>query len=314
MSGSGPAQGVSAGTRLRRLVAAPGCLVLPGVYDALTAKLAARAGFDAIYLTGSGVAYSQLGKPDLSYVGLRDMVERAWVLTGAVSIPILADADTGYGGPLNVIHTVREYERAVLAGAQLEDQVFPKRCGHYVGQRLIPEQEMVAKIRAAVDCRTDPSFVIVVRTDARSADGLDESLRRAQIYEAAGADVIFVEALRTATEMRAATASVRVPVMANMVEGGRTPLMSAAELAELGFRLAIFPNAVARAAAFGAAGVLAELRATGGTSSYLPRMFDLNEISNVVGLPGHLELEQRYSTDGPEGGATAATDLRIDLE
>jgi 2-methylisocitrate lyase-like PEP mutase family enzyme len=277
-------------------MAMPGCLVLPGVYDAMTARLAERAGFEAIYLTGSGVAYSQLGRPDLSYVGLRDMLDRAWALAGAVSIPILADADTGYGGPLNVIHTIREYERAGLAGAQLEDQEFPKRCGHYADQRLVPEDEMASKIRAALEARRDPSFLIVARTDARAVLGLDEAIRRARTYEAAGADVIFVEALRSREEMRDVTASVRVPTMANMVEGGRTPLLSAAELRDLGYRIAIFPNAVARAAAFGVAGVLEALRATGGTAPYLSRMFDFEEMSDLVGLPEALAMERRYGS------------------
>jgi 2-methylisocitrate lyase-like PEP mutase family enzyme len=310
----------SAGARLRQLLEGPACLVLPGVYDALTAKLAERAGFEAIYLTGSGVSYSQLGLPDLSYVGLRDMLDRAWTLAGAVSIPILADADTGYGGPLNVIHTISEYERAGLAGAQIEDQGFPKRCGHYVDQRLVSSNEMVAKIHAGLDARRDPSFMIVARTDARGVHGLDEAIRRAEAYGAAGADVIFVEALRSPAEMRAVTASVGVPVMANMVEGGRSPLLSATELAKLGFRMAIFPNAVARAAAFAAAGVLAELRATGSTAQYLPQMFDFDQMSDIVGLPEALAAEEKYdlaselSAAPDDGQATRRHKQRAILE
>jgi 2,3-dimethylmalate lyase len=284
------------GTRLRALIdCADSISVLPGAYDALTASLVERAGFGAVYLTGSGVSYSRLARPDLSFVGLAEMTEHARLLAAAVSIPILADPDTGYGNAMNVVHTVRSFERAGVAGIQLEDQVFPKRCGHYDGRQLIPIDEMIAKIRAARDARHDETLVIVARTDARTSFGLDEALRRAHAYQTAGADVIFVESLESTAEMRSVTSSLDVPAMANMVEGGRSPLLSAAELHDLGYRMVIFPNAIARTVAFATRELLHVLRATGTTREHLDRMLDFASLSDLVGLPEWLAVERAYA-------------------
>jgi carboxyvinyl-carboxyphosphonate phosphorylmutase len=269
-------------------------LVLPGAYDGLSATLVERAGFEAIYLTGSGVSYARLAQPDLSFVGLAEMTEHARLLAAAVSIPILADADTGYGNAMNVWHTVRALEQAGVAGIQLEDQVFPKRCGHYEGRELITVEEMVAKIRAAREARLDQELVVVARTDARTSLGLDEAIRRARRYQRAGADVLFVESLESATEMRAVTAALEAPTMANMVEGGRSPLLSAGELLELGYRLVIFPNAIARASSFAIQELLHVLRTTGSSRDYLDRMLDFSSLSELVHLPEWLAREREY--------------------
>ena len=284
---------------LRSLLSEPEILVMPGAYDALTARLAERAGFRAIYLTGSGVSYSSLAKPDLGYTGLSDMISAAWRITGAVSVPVLADGDTGYGNALNVVNTVREYERAGLAGIQLEDQSYPKRCGHYLGRQLIEATEMANKIKAACDARRDGRFVIVARTDARTGFGLQPAIERALMYEEAGADVVFVESLESIDEMRSVNTALSTPTMANMVEGGRTPLLSAAELQELGYRLVIFPNAISRTMAFAVTEMLDVLKRDGTTRGCLDRMLDFEAICELVGLPQALALEQRYAPAMP---------------
>src|SRR2546427_3233237 len=216
--------------RLRALLNAPGLIIAPGAYDGLSARLVEQAGFDVVYMTGSGAANSLLGEPDLGLTTMTEMANQAVRICAATSLPVIADADTGYGGPLNVRRTVQEYERAGVAGLHIEDQVFPKRCGHFEGKQVIPVEEMVGKIRAALDARTDPNLVIIARSDAAAVEGLDAALARGHAYEDAGADALFIEAPRALDELRAIGRSFHVPLVANMVEGGATPLQPAAEL------------------------------------------------------------------------------------
>jgi 2-methylisocitrate lyase-like PEP mutase family enzyme len=233
----------TAGQRLRALLAGDGLIVAPGVFDGISAALVGRLGFTAGYLTGAGVAASGFGLPDIGLVTGTEMVERArMIATTLGEVPLIADADTGYGAPLNVIRTVREFERAGVAAIQLEDQAFPKRCGHLPDKELVSEREFLAKLAAALDARTDPSLVIIARTDARAVLGLDVAIERANHYAAAGADVIFVEAPESVADIERIAAEVDAPLLINMVQGGLTPDTPAERLAELGYRIAIHPG------------------------------------------------------------------------
>src|SRR2546422_161988 len=230
-------------TRLRELLAQPDLLVAPGAYDALSARLIAEAGFPAVYMTGFGTAASILGQPDVGLLTMSEMVSRAAALAAVVAdLPLIADADTGYGNPINVRRTIREYERAGVAGMHIEDQVWPKKCGHMEGKQVIPMDEMVQKIHAAIDARQDPDFVIIARTDAVAVYGLEDALQRGRAYREAGADVIFIEAPRSIEELRTiAQAFPDVPLLYNWAESGKTPLLSLEEIHALGFKLVIFP-------------------------------------------------------------------------
>src|SRR5579863_8105800 len=230
-------------TRLRELLAGPDLLVAPGAYDALSARLIAQAGFSTVYMTGFGTAASVLGQPDVGLLTMSEMVSRASALAAVVGdLPLIADADTGYGNPINVRRTIREYEHAGVAGLHIEDQVWPKKCGHMEGKQVIPEDEMVQKIRAAVDARQDPNFVIIARTDANAVHSLADALHRGRAYRAAGADVLFIEAPRSIEELRTIEQTFPdVPLLYNWAESGKTPLLSLAEIHALGFKLVIFP-------------------------------------------------------------------------
>ncbi|MFQ5905630.1 MAG: oxaloacetate decarboxylase, partial [bacterium] len=232
--------------RLRELLSCEEILVAPGAYDALLAKLVEQSGFEAVYMTGAGIANSLLGQPDVGLVTLTEMAARAAHIANAVNVPVLADADTGYGNAVNVIRTVRAYEQAGIAAIQLEDQVTPKKCGHFTGREVISVDEMVGKIRAAAYARQDPDFAIIARTDARTDLGLEEAIDRGQRYAEAGADIVFVESPESVEEMRAITAAIDAPLLANMVETGRTPLLSARELQEIGYKIVIFPGSLTR--------------------------------------------------------------------
>lgn len=280
--------------KLRELLTKEGIIVAPGAADALVAKIIEKAGFQALYLTGAGVSFTTLGLPDLGLLTMTEMVGRAENICNAVEIPVIADADNGYGNALNVVRAVRAYERAGAAAIQLEDQAFPKRCGHLADKQLISRQEMVGKIKAALDARTDDDFVVIVRTDARAVNGLADALERAKAYEEAGADVIFVEAPETLEEMRRITSVVGVPTMANMVEGGRTPLLSARELEQIGYKIVIFPNAALRVIAKTVTEMMQVLYVTGTTRSLLDRMLTFEEINELVGIKEMRELEERY--------------------
>jgi carboxyvinyl-carboxyphosphonate phosphorylmutase len=282
-------------TRLRERLARPEILVAPGAYDALLARLIGEAGFEAVYFSGAGASYSALGEPDLGLLTMTEMAAKAAGIARAVDLPVIADGDTGYGNAINVMRTVTEYERAGVAAIQLEDQQFPKRCGHLSGKELISSEEMVGKIRAACDARSDPDFLVVARTDARSVLGLDEALRRGEQYVAAGADVLFVESPRSVAELEAVGSHFAgVPLLANMVEGGQTPLLPARDLQALGFRLVIFPNALTRRIVFAARELLATLRADGTTAGLLDRMADFTELNRALGIERYRELEARY--------------------
>jgi 2-methylisocitrate lyase-like PEP mutase family enzyme len=232
----------SAAARLRALLAAPGVLVVPGAYDALAARLIEEAGFPAVYATGAGIANAYLGWADVGLTTMTEVRDAVRHIVGATTLPVIVDADTGFGNAINVVRTVRELEQVGVASVQLEDQVFPKRCGHFAGKEIIACDEMVGKLRAAVDARrTD--LVLVARTDALAIEGLDAALARARAYRDAGADVLFVEAPRTFEQMRAiGTALQGTPLLANMVEGGLTPILPAAELEALGYKIALYAN------------------------------------------------------------------------
>jgi carboxyvinyl-carboxyphosphonate phosphorylmutase len=235
-------------TRLRQMLKAPGIIVAPGAYDGFSARLIEAAGFKAVYMTGAGTAASHLGQPDLGLATQTEMANHAGHLASCVSLPVIADADTGYGNVLNVVRTVREYERAGVAGLHIEDQVAPKKCGHIAGKQVIPTPEFCDKIRAASEYRTDPDFVIIARTDARAVTGLDDAIDRGNRYAEAGADVIFLEAPQTEDEIQRVAREVKAPLLANMVIGGRTPAVKVAELERIGYKIVIFP-AVCMAAA-----------------------------------------------------------------
>lgn len=272
-----------------------GPLVLaPGVYDALTALLAEQAGFEALYVTGAGIAYSRLGRPDIGLVTAGEVADTLENIRERVSLPLIVDADTGFGNALNVGRTVRQLERAGATVIQLEDQVTPKRCGHLEGKALVAADEMAGKIKAALDSRRDA--LIMARTDAIAVEGLDSALERGERYLAAGADVLFIEAPHDEHEMSAITArfGARVPLLANMVEGGKTPVLDARRLDALGYRIAIFPGGLARCVAFAAQEYFAALKRDGTTAALRSRMLDFQGLNRVIGTPQMLELGKRY--------------------
>lgn len=233
--------GATGPQQLRALLAQPGIIRSLAPHDAFSAKVMERAGIPLLFLGGFGAAASGFGLPDLGLIGLAEMAEATRRMTGAVQVPVIVDADTGYGNERNVARTVRELERAGAAGLLLEDQLFPKRCGHFPGKQVIPADEMVLKLRAALDTRDDPAFVIIARTDSRAVEGLDAAIERAQRYAEAGADVIFVEAPQSVDELRRLTTSIQQPQLANMLVGGQTPILSAAELEQIGFKIVVSP-------------------------------------------------------------------------
>jgi len=264
------------------------------VVDALGARLVERAGFPAVYLTGAGISYTQLGRPDVGLTTATEMAVHVGRVAQAVSLPVIADMDTGYGNFLNVMRTVREYERAGVSGFHLEDQVLPKRCGHLAGKELVPIEEMMGKLKAALDARTDPNLVVIARTDARMVEGFERALERAHRYVEAGADAIFLESPADDVELRQAAAELPVPTLANMVEGGRTPLHSSAELEAMGYRIVIWANALSRFLARQAVDFLASLLQLGSTDAYRDRMFDFVQFNDLLGLDEIRELEARY--------------------
>ena len=273
-------------------------LLAPGVYDALGALLAEQAGFEALYLSGAGIAYTRLGRPDIGLVTASEVENTLANIRERVALPIVVDADTGYGNALNVARTVRMLERAggENLAIQLEDQVTPKRCGHLDGKSVVSAGEMIGKIRAALDARRNAETLIVARSDAVAVEGLDAALDRAERYLEAGADVLFIEALRSAEEMKTALTRFagRAPLLANMVEGGKTPLLSAAELEALGYAIVIFPGGLARALGYAAREYFATLKRDGTTAALRGRMLDLAGINAIVGTPEMLALGKRY--------------------
>jgi len=292
---------MSSGRTLRELLTGPRALVVPGVPNALIARVAEETGFPAVFFTGAGFANLEFGFPDLGLTTMTEVVQQVGRIVEAVEIPVLVDADTGYGNALNVRRTVRELERAGAAAIMLEDQVFPKRCGHFEGKEVVGVQEMKSKIAAAVEARRDPDTVILARTDARQVYGLEEAIDRAIAYAGAGADVTFVEAPLSVEELAAIPPRVPVPQMANMVEGGKTPILPAGRLEEMGFKLILYANAALRAAVRGAQHVLTALARDGSTEKVLQEMVTWEERQRLVRLPQYVELERRYATEESGG-------------
>lgn len=272
-------------------------LVLPGAYDALSARLIEAAGFDAVYLTGAGYANSGLGVPDIGLVSATEMRDHVARIADSVGIPLVVDADTGFGNAINVGRTVRQFERAGASALQLEDQVFPKKCGHFDGKEVIPAREMVQKIHAAVDARSSDSVLVIARTDVRAVSTLEEALERSQMYKEAGADILFVEAPTSVEELQLIGRKLDGPLVANMVEGGRTPLLTAAELGDLGFSIALFANATLRVAHRAVSSLLTELAETGTTNASLDRMAGWDERQEAVGKSAYDALELKYATE-----------------
>lgn len=281
-------------TKLRRRINDEKILVAPGTYDPLMARMIAQAGFEAVEMNGAGVTYTTLAMPDLGLVTMTEMVERAYRVADACDLPVICDADTGYGNALNVIRTVREFERAGVAAIRLEDQEIPKRCGHFTGKTLVSVEEMVGKLKAALDTRIDPDFLIIARTDARSVDGLEAALDRVAAYADAGADMVFVEAPQSVEEFAAIPKAVDVPVLANMIEGGRSPLLSADDLQNLGFSMALFANGLARFLTRQAQDFLEILKREGTTEPLLDRMNGLDRQNEILGLAEYEALARKY--------------------
>jgi 2-methylisocitrate lyase-like PEP mutase family enzyme len=281
-------------TRLRELLSRPGAIVAPGVADALNARLVARHGFDAVYMTGAGTTATRLGQPDVGLLTMTEMVDNAARIADASALPTISDADTGYGGVLNVRRTIQSYERAGVAAVHLEDQVMPKRCGHLAGKQLVPADEMVAKLKAATDARTDPDFVIIARTDAIAVEGFDAALERAARYREAGADVLFVEAPSEAQLPKIAPALEGAPLLYNLASSGKTPFLGKDEIERLGFKLIIYPNWVILAQIRAASHVLKTLKDTGSIASLTNEIASFREFFDLMGMPEVQALEAKY--------------------
>lgn len=292
------AAGATAKETLRTRLAEPGILVIPGAADAITARIIEEARFEAVYATGAGYSNAAFGLPDLGFVTLTEVVAQVTRIAEAVDIPLIVDADNGYGGVLNVYRTVQQLERVGAAAIQLEDQVTPKRCGHFDGKSVVSETEMLQKLKAALDARTDPNLLIVARTDAYQTEGFDAAVARAQAYFDVGADLIFVEAPQTLKELELLPKLIHAPLVANMVEGGKTPLVSAADLEAMGFRAALFANTAMRVSAKAARSAMVSLYTTGDTSTLVDQMLTWEERQELMGLPKMQELEARLL--GPE--------------
>jgi 2-methylisocitrate lyase-like PEP mutase family enzyme len=286
-------------TTLRSRLAVPPILVAPGVYDALTAHLAERAGFTAVYVSGAAIAYTRLGRPDIGLVAMSEVADTVAVIRDRVGSHLIVDADTGYGNALNVARTVRLFERSGAGAIQIEDQVFPKRCGHLDNKALIPAQDMVGKIKAALDARHSRETLVIARTDAIAVEGFEKAVARAIAYRDAGADILFIEAPKTRDELERIPPALKgVPLMANMVEGGKTPSLSAADLERLGFSLVIFPGGIVRAVAHLAGEFYRSLAANGSSEPFNGRMYDFAGLNDVIGTPAMIALGRKYEGGG----------------
>jgi 2-methylisocitrate lyase-like PEP mutase family enzyme len=270
-------------------------VVAPGVFEMISAKMADRMGFDALYMTGYGTVASYLGLPDAGMASYTDMQNRVTQFTAITNTPMICDGDTGYGGLLNVMHTVRGYEAAGACAIQLEDQEFPKKCGHMLGRRVVPAQDMVAKIRVAVETRNDPNFLIIARTDARTVHGLDEAMRRAEQYARAGADLLFIESPESVPEMERLGRAFDLPLVANMVEGGRTPVLSADELLRIGYGLAIFPTTAFLAAGAAFEKVYANFAQTKSSASLDTPLHNFQDFSKLMGFDWVAQFDERHA-------------------
>jgi len=274
----------------------PKALLAPGVYDALSALIAEQAGFEALYLSGASIAYSRLGRSDIGLTTATEVAQTLAHITDRVAVPVIVDADTGFGNALNTQRTVRDFERAGAAMIQIEDQTFPKRCGHLDGKGVVPVAEMQGKLKAALDARQSSNTLILARTDALAVEGLEAALERAEAYLACGVDALFIEALRTPEQMQQACAQFahRIPLLANMVEGGQTPIQSATELGERGFRVVIFPGGTARAVAHTLQGYYGSLKAHQTTTPWRDQMLNFDDLNQLIGTPELLALGKQY--------------------
>lgn len=286
---------MSQGHRLREILQQPGILVLPGVYDCIGAKLVEEIGFEVVFTSGFGISGSTLGRPDFGFLTATEMLYSVGRIAQSVSIPLVADIDTGYGNPLNVVRTVMDVVTLGVAGIILEDQEWPKKCGHFEGKRVIPLEEHVEKIHAAVHARGDSGLVIIGRTDARAPLGLEEAIRRGRAYFEAGADVVFVEAPQSVEDLSAISAAFPgVPLFANMIEGGKTPFLSAEKLRELNFKIVVYPLSGLFAATGAMAGCFRYLRANGTTAGWA-NLLSFRDFERMIGVPSYRELERKFT-------------------
>lgn len=281
---------------LRARLARRECIIAPGVFDALTSHIAARAGFDTLYLSGAALAYTRLGQPDVGLVSVSELIDTTALIRDRVDCALVVDGDTGFGNALNVQRTIRGLERAGAQAIQIEDQTFPKRCGHLAGKSIVPASEMVGKIKAAVDARHDSATLIIGRTDAIAVEGFEKAIERARLYALAGADMLFVEAPQSRDELTRMVGELAdvAPLMGNMVEGGRTPLHSAQDMHALGFSLVIFPGGIVRALARCATDYYASLKEHGENGPFRDRMFDFNELNGLLGTDALMKDASKY--------------------
>ena len=293
---------MSHATDLRQLFARDELIIAPGAYDGLTARLVELAGFPVVYATGAGISNSQLALADLGLLTMTEVLEQVRKMTGAVTIPVISDIDTGYGNAVNLYRTIQEFIRAGVSAVQIEDQVIPKKCGHFEGKQLIPFDEAVLKIRAAVEACGDSDLVIIARTDAIAVAGFDEAMRRALAYHEAGADALFVEAPRTRDELAEIGRGLPGVKVANMVEGGRTPILPAADLKSMGFSIAIYANLVLRSSVKAIQSSLQHLHTTGDTRAILDQMITMEERARVTQKDVLDALEKRFTDTGERTG------------
>lgn len=271
-------------------------LVFPGVYDAITARIAQKAGFEAMFQTGYGTSATLLGMPDYGFIGPTETVENARRICRAVSVPVIVDADTGYGNPLSVWKLVKELEAAGASGIFLEDQKWPKRCGHMSGKEVIAKEEYTEKLRAALDARKSKEFIVVARTDARASEGLDAAIKRGLLYKEIGADAVFIEAPKSFEEMKKIGKAIKAPLVANMIEGGATPLISSNELYKIGFNLILYPLSVLYANTFATLQILKELKKSGTTSKFRKNLVSFDQFNEIVELSKFKKMENKYAT------------------
>ena len=279
---------------LRRMLKSKKPLVIPGVYDAISAKIAEKVGFDVMFQTGYGTSATMFGMPDYGFIGATETIDNARRICRAVSVPVIVDSDTGYGNALSVWKLVKELESSGASGIFLEDQQWPKRCGHMQGKEVIPQEEYTEKLSAAIDARESKDFIIVARTDARATEGLDAAIERGKQNKKTGADAIFVEAPRSLNEMKKIGDEISAPLVANMIEGGATPLNSTETLNKMGFKIILYPLSVLYANTFATMNILKELKKSGNTKKYKEKVVDFNQFNELVELPKFRKMEKKY--------------------
>ena len=285
-------------TKFRNLIKRDGIVVIPGAFCALVARIIEDLGFPAAYMTGYGTSSAIIGRPDAGFVTMTEMVLNAKNIASSVEIPVISDADTGYGNAVNVTRTIKEFEQSGIVGVHIEDQTWPKKCGHVAGKRVIGTAEMIGKIKAALDARTDQDFLIIARTDSRAVLGLQEAVDRGNAYAAAGADMVFVDGPQSVEELRKIPKEIKAPLMVNMSEGGVTPLLSAKQLEDLGYKIVIFPSSALLAATKNITDLLKLLKTEGSTEKLLKDMLMLKEFHEFIGFPGVYEIEKKYIPEG----------------